>query len=78
MIDKKHVDEVYRLMKDAGLQAFCVMGIDKDQNFLTLDGERKNLVRMFAHALDDEDLRDVIKKGLIINMLADVTKGGEK
>lgn len=77
MIDKKHVDEVYRLMKDAGLQAFCVMGIDKDQNFLTLDGNHKDLVRMFAHAVDDEDLREIIKKGIEINLLADLLKGGK-
>lgn len=78
MIDKKHVDEVYRLMKDAGLKAFCIMGIDQDQNFLTLDGNRKDLVQMFANAVDDEDLRHVIRDGVKINLAANMLKGGEK
>ena len=77
MIDKKLVNEVYRLLKDAGLKAFCIMGIDQDQNFLTLDGNHKDLVRMFANAVDDGDLREIIKKGIELNVLADVLKGGK-
>ena len=78
MIDKKRVDEVYRLMKDAGLKAFCIMGIDQDQNFLTLDGNRKDLVQMFANAVDDEDLRQVIRDGVKINLAANMLKGGDE
>lgn len=78
MIDKKRVDEVYRLMKDAGLKAFCIMGIDQDQNFLTLDGNRKDLVKMFANAVDDEDLRQVIRDGVKINLAANMLKGGDE
>lgn len=78
MIDKKHVDEVYRLMKDAGLKAFCIMGIDQDQNFLTLDGDREELVQMFANAVDDEDLRQVIRDGVKINLAANMLKGGDE
>ncbi len=78
MIDKKIVDEVYRSLKDAGLQAFCVMGIDKDQNFLTLHGDRNDLVRLFAYAVNDDDLRQIIRDGVKINLLADVLKGGKE
>lgn len=78
MIDKKRVDEDYRLMKDAGLKAFCIMGIDQDQNFLTLDGNRKDLVQMFANAVDDEDLRQVIRDGVKINLAANMLKGGDE
>lgn len=78
MIDKNLVDEVYRRMKDAGLKAFCIMGIDQDQNFLTLDGNRKDLVQMVAHAVDDEDLRQVIRDGVKINLAANMLKGGDE
>ena len=78
MIDKKLVDEVYRLMKDAGLKAFCIMGIDQDQNFLTLDGGREDLARMFTQALGDNDLHDIIHAAVKMHVIENILKGGER
>lgn len=78
MIDKKHVDMALDLMKKSGVLAYCVICYDKEQHSLILGGTREDLIAMFANALDDDDLREIIKIGVKINLVKSMLKGGEK